>query len=544
MMAPEDTSRLRRWLGWCDRSAGLTALAALLLTVVLLPVPGTWPLLPVALALLFNRLVVAERPARLAWLFGLVHQLTLLHWLFLLVPAKSIPTRALVPVQALAAIGYVSVFYLLLGWVFGQVRRRWGATRALLLLPALWTAMEALRSLGELAFPWCLSGAGLLFSPLAGLARTCGELGLSAGLAFTGAVLAALALRLGPGLNGRLSRSQFGLLLGATVVVWAGLGLGSAWRPASPPAAADEPDDRRTAPLSVAVIQANVDLADKWVDAKLDSTRLPYGNLTRRAAGDGAELVVWAETAIPAYVRYDKALLGWTRALVRETGVYLFTGFPDADRSADGGLLKYNASGLFDRRGELVGRYAKSHLLPIGEAMPFTSVLPFLARIDVGQAEWTPGDPPRPLVMRTDAGDFSFACLICFESVFGGLARDAVRSGAQALAVITNDGWFGESAGPAQHTYLARLRAIECGVPVLRCANNGISFVCDDHGVLLGELGLGQRGLVQATITPGRRDTAYLRFGTRPLLVFLLFWTVLAIWRGGSTPAGLPGKEI
>ena len=94
-------------------------------------------------------------------------------------------------------------------------------------------------------------------------------------------------------------------------------------------------------------------------------------------------------------VRYDEDLLTWLRQTVRVAAAPLYTGFPDAERDPAGSLRKFNSSGLFAADGTLIDRYAKHHLLPIGEAMPFTRWLPFLARIDVGQAEWSPGPEPR-----------------------------------------------------------------------------------------------------------------------------------------------------
>ncbi len=276
-----------------------------------------------------------------------------------------------------------------------------------------------------------------------------------------------------------------------------------------------------------AAVQADVALAVKWVDAKIDSTKIPYAALTRQAADAGAEFVVWAETAVPAYLRYDKSLLDWARNLVRDTGVWLYTGFPDADRGPDGKVRTYNSSGLFSPAGRILDRYAKFHLLPIGESMPFTSVFPFLSNLDVGQAEWTPGDRPLPMTVTTDRGSFRFSGLICFESIFSHLARHSVRKGSQCLVVITNDGWFGKSAGPRQHTWLARMRAVECGVPVIRCANNGISFICTADGHILDRLDLGRRGVVHAKIKPGDGRTMYVAYGAWPLFGFLVIWSVL-----------------
>ena len=205
----------------------------------------------------------------------------------------------------------------------------------------------------------------------------------------------------------------------AAGAVWALLLVGALVTPAPPtvdPVPGATPGPLRTLALPVAAVQADVALADKWVDAKIDSTKQPYASLTRAAAATGAQFVVWAETGIPAYVRYDPALLDWTRQVVSEAGVHLYTGFPDAERSPDGVVTRYNSSGLFGTTGRLGARYPKHHLLPIGEAMPFSTVIPVLAKLDVGQAEWTPGPRPVPMVVGTADGDFPFCGLICFES--------------------------------------------------------------------------------------------------------------------------------
>jgi apolipoprotein N-acyltransferase len=498
----------------------LALFAGLVVTAGLPPVPWTGALVPLGLALLFGVLAGAAKPARTAWFFALAHQGSLLHWLFLLDPSKSIPTRALVPIQASAAILYVSLFYLLLGWVFGRVRRRIGSERALLLLPVLWTAMEALRAKGELAFSWCLAGSATIGTPLMGLARTSGEIGLGAGMALLAVAVVLLWRRRGSGPVGTPVLIT-GLILAAGW--WTVLAVGSF---------VVVPSDRSTgksASLAVAAIQADVALADKWVDAKIDSTLIPYGALTAAAAADGAEFVVWAETAVPDYLRHRKPLLDWARAVVTGAEVYLYTGFPDADRGLDGKVRTYNSSGLFAPDGSLIDRYAKYHLLPIGEAMPFTRYISALAKLDVGQAEWTPGSKPVPMTAAWPGREFHFSGLICFESIFSHLGRAAVRDGSQALVVITNDGWFGKSAGPLQHAAMARMRAVENGVPVIRCANNGVSFICDGRGRILDSLGLGRRGVVAADIVPGGGQTLYVRYGAWPVGGYLILGAAVVL---------------
>jgi apolipoprotein N-acyltransferase len=384
--------------------------------------------------------------------------------------------------------------------------------------------MEAARGRGEMAFSWCLAGSAVVGTPLMALARSAGELGVGTGFTTLAALGAAWSLR-------RDHPRLAAVAAAGCAAVWIFLVAGSLLAPGLPGAPADE----RTGPLRVAAIQADVALADKWQDAKIDSTKVPYAALTREAAAAGAEFIVWAETAVPAYLRLDPDLMAWMRGVVRDAGAHVYTGFPDADRGPDGEVRRFNSSGLFDPRGVLRDTYAKHHLLPIGEAMPFTRYLPFLAGLDVGQAEWVPGQRPQAMTVARLGGEFRFSGLICFESVFSWLARESVLAGSRCLVVITNDGWFGESAGPRQHAALARLRAAECRVPVVRSANNGISFICDDRGRLVEELGLGRRGYVMADVVPGTGRTLFVRHGSTPLFGLLLAWTLLVLF----APEGL-----
>ena len=544
-----------------DLETSQALLAGVMMTTGLPPYRWTGPLVVVALAMLFGGLVTARRPVRTAWLFGLAHQTTLLYWLFFLDPAKSIPTRALVPLQAILAILYVSLFYLLFGWLFQLARRRLGAARSLALAPVSWTAMEALRGVGELAFPWCLSGSAWLGWPVERLAATSGEIGLSAATAFSAAAVVILLWAVRGNARFELGAGQVGaatigvapagaarLLPVAAVALWLGLIAGTMFYTGMPIGGAGvpgvDPSDSQDAsdagartPLprrawQVAVVQADVALEDKWDKTRIDSTIQPYTRLTEQAAAAGAELVVWAETAVPAYLRFDHDLLSWVRDLAADNGVALFVGFPDAERASDGGVARFNASGLFSSRGYLIDRYAKHHLLPIGERMPFSRYLPFLADLDVGQAEWQAGEAPGPLLVTAGDDTTTFAALICFEAIFADLARQAVGRGSRLLVNITNDGWFGETAGPRQHAELARLRGLECGVPVVRCANNGISFVTDEMGRVMAYAGLGERCLISASIVPAERATLFVHLGAWPLAGLLAVWCILTLVSG------------
>ena len=210
----------------------------------------------------------------MGWIFGLVHQATLLHWLYLLGPEAAISSRGLVPLAATGAILYASLYYLLLGWSFGFIRGRLGSGAALALVPVLWTAMEAWRGAGELGFPWCLSGAAFIGTPVLPLAAAVGELGLGAASAFSAAALAGLWRRRG---DERLAALG---LCSCVIAAWVLINLGAGWR-AEPATGGINGGEQ---PVRIASVQANVALADKWREGKRDSSIAPYTELTRSAA--------------------------------------------------------------------------------------------------------------------------------------------------------------------------------------------------------------------------------------------------------------------
>jgi apolipoprotein N-acyltransferase len=117
--------------------------------------------------------------------------------------------------------------------------------------------------------------------------------------------------------------------------------------------------------------------------------------------------------------------------------------------------------------------------------------------------------------------------LICYEIIFPDDVTDpATRPG--WLLNITNDAWFGSSAGPYQHFHQAQVRAVEQGLPVVRAANTGISAVIDPWGRVLAEIGLGEKGLIDAGLPKVGPRTLFVRFGTS--LEILVLCLALGGW--------------
>jgi apolipoprotein N-acyltransferase len=516
--------------------ARLEALAAicagLMATMAMPPFHDTGLLIIPALAILFSLVIGSTHPVRVAFIFGVAHQVSLIYWLFLLIPDASLAYRWLIPAYGAVTMLYVASYYLLWGVAVKQIRKRAGTCTTLMLMPVLWVGMEFARSSGELGFPWCLTGVASLGTPFYPLASVMGEAGLGAAAAMIATCLVLLKYMFAEGTN----RRQW-LYPGMTVLLLTSfcfLLLILCEGPGDAPRAVESGTvPERSAPVRIGVVQANVDLGDKWKKGRGDSTRIPYTKLTDEVAGAGAELVVWAETAVPAYLLYRNEWLSWVKAVADSNDIFLYTGFPDAVLGEDNDHQRFNGSGVFGPNGLLRGRYRKHHLLPFGERMPFQAVFPWLGRMDMGQAEWMPGARPAPILVDPDGGRFQIAGLICYESIFSRIPAGAVAAGADFLVNITNDGWFGITAGPIQHAEMARMRAAEYGVPVVRCANNGVSFITDDRGRLISALELGEQGVIVADVPPGNAGTFYAEHGRRSLLIILLLWAALSFVVGG-----------
>jgi apolipoprotein N-acyltransferase len=130
--------------------------------------------------------------------------------------------------------------------------------------------------------------------------------------------------------------------------------------------------------------------------------------------------------------------------------------------------------------------------------------------------------------------------LICYEAIFPQDLRRTERP--VAIVHLTNDAWFGAGAGPRQHLALARLRAAESGLPVLRAANTGISAAIDARGAVTAMLALGAEGHLDAPLPAALPATPYLATGDWPALLITLLglFAVAARRRGKGLDATPP----
>jgi apolipoprotein N-acyltransferase len=174
----------------------------------------------------------------------------------------------------------------------------------------------------------------------------------------------------------------------------------------------------------------------------------------------------------------------------------------------------YNSIYGIDHDGSILSVYDKVHLVPFGEYLPLQDLLERLGLMALTKVRggFIPGGRLR--AQNVPRGP-SFLPLICYEVIFPGEVAPAGERAGWMLN-LTNDGWFGASAGPYQHFQQARLRAIEEGLPLVRAANTGISAVVDPLGRVIASLPLGSEGVLDAGLPRPLPPTLYARLGDGP----------------------------
>jgi apolipoprotein N-acyltransferase len=264
--------------------------------------------------------------------------------------------------------------------------------------------------------------------------------------------------------------------------------------------------------VQLRLLQPNIAQSLKWQDDQLRQNFQRHLALAREPAADGTPaptVVIWPETAVP-FLLADEPEVRKVIAWATPPGGLTLTGA----LRREGGHI-FNSLLALDAAGEVVAAYDKAHLVPFGEYMPLSGLLNLRRLTDGGDGEgFGAGPGPRTLPLPGLPGA---SPLICYEVIFPGEVADPkARPG--WLLNITNDAWFGHTAGPHQHLAIAQTRAVEEGLPLARAANTGISAIVDPYGRIVAQLALGQGGTVDGPLPVALAATPYARWGDA------LFW--------------------
>lgn len=376
-------------------------------------------------------------------------------------------------------------------------------------LALAWTGAEWLRGHVLTGFPWNLVGytwglSDAMIQP----AAVVGAYGLS----FLTVVLAALPALAGYRLAARSTWFYPAVTVAATAALWL---LGTARLVLADPSPAVSGRLR--------VVQASVEQSAKWRPDERQRILDRYIELSQRGGLTGIDLIIWPETALPFPVASDPVLPSSVAGAVPRGGS-LVTGA--IRTSGEAGPSQYwNSLIAINELGRIVAAYDKAHLVPFGEYMPFRSFVPF-KKLTEGTVDFSSGSGPQSLDLP---GLPPFSPLICYEAIFPGDVTDG-SGRPKWLLNVSNDAWFGRSTGPYQHFAMARLRAVEEGVPLVRAANTGISGVIDAYGRVTARLELNETGVIDTSLPAAlARPTPFARVGNGNVAALILIGWLVAL---------------
>lgn len=316
------------------------------------------------------------------------------------------------------------------------------------------------------------------------------------------------------------TRVAWGLMITVTITVMAGMQSMPPVSAVAAPASAEQ--------TLVRIVQPNAVQSEKWLPEKARDFFDRSVALSKAAPEPGArmpDLIVWPETSIPLWLHEADVAIGIISRALPQTPV--IAGLQRADH-----LQFFNTAVVVDG-GYVTDLYDKAQLVPFGEYLPFGGLLSKLGIYGLAANE--AGGFSRGVGMRTlQVGELGRAqILICYEGIFPHLAG-ATKERPAFFVLITNDGWFGNWAGPRQHLVQAQFRSLEQGIPMLRSANTGISAVIDARGRVTAQLGMNQAGFIDAVVPAASKPTFYARTRDWPVIVVFMLWligTSMLVWR-------------
>jgi apolipoprotein N-acyltransferase len=388
-----------------------------------------------------------------------------------------------------------STFYGVFGLLLtGVARRSIGA--ALIVSPFLWVSAELARTYLVTGFPWNLLGYAVRPTGLQQVASVTAVYGLSFVAVSTSALLAWALLQ--PGRSAWVALAAWVLLLVA-----------GNWLLQPPP---PQPE-----PIVVLLVQPDIPLGEAAMDTWEPWTNpAPLEGLVEasvkavRASGATAAvppLLVWPETSAPFLYGRDPVFRGALQSMAKQAHAYVISG--TVTFAGQGNSQPQNAAVLLAPDGQLLLHYVKIHLVPFGEYVPWWAFPGKVGKITAQVGDFEPGKSVE--VARTPEGVIGI--FICYEAIFPQLVRKFADKGAGVLVNISDDGWYGNTAGPFQHFEMMRLRAIENGRFVLRGTNNGITAIIDPYGRIRKQIPRNQHGILTGHFRYLSKKTFYTEYG-------------------------------
>ena len=248
-----------------------------------------------------------------------------------------------------------------------------------------------------------------------------------------------------------------------------------------------QPENNADSTIRVAMIQGNFKPYFKPLTyEEYQFHHQTYKNLSEAAILQKPDLIIWPETPMPSSYQRDAAFPELVRYLSKKANAHLLfgTGMTDVNPQDPEHKKYYNSALISDPHGDIIARYDKIHTVPYGEYLPGRYLMSHELHEKLNKfRQMGPS-----LSHGTEFSVFPLAkqsrigINICFDDVFENISRGFARNNANILCTITNDSWFGETAGGAQHSAHSIFRAVENGLPFLRCGNTCETMLVSSKG--------------------------------------------------------------
>ncbi len=445
----------------------------------------------------FRRAMYLTFPAVLSW------NIVVTYWL----------TFATLPggIAAILANSVIMTIPLALGGLF--IRKNWNPFLTAFLVAGTWVSYEFLHFRWDLAWPWLIAGNSMANYPyLIQYVSITGVLGVSFWIVSVSTLITIL-------IRDRF-KARSSLRISAYSVAWCLI------FPIVSLAMYYTIDYEADSSIEVVVVQPNYD--SYLPNAGYPDVDTPLREIiaiTDSAVTTRTKYVFWPENALQAdvhgttsrypSVRLIEAARIWNTTLVTGATWYNYydkDGFiPPYSRYTSAGdpYNIFNAALAYYPNGH-IDTYEKANLVPIVERLPFYGFLSMIP--GVNWVRWM-GYGKGSKVVNFTSPQSSSPAMICYDSVFPDWVRRHVKEGADFIAVITNDGWWGDTSGHTQHFDFARIRAIETHRTVIRSANNGISGMILANGEVAVETEYWTQATLNLEVPLHSKITFYTRFG-------------------------------
>ncbi|NTS78405.1 apolipoprotein N-acyltransferase [Catenovulum sp. SM1970] len=458
---------------------------------------------------------------KLAFFFGLGWFFSGVNWVHISIDMFGGMPWLVSMLMVLLLAAYLALFPVLAVWLARYLGQH-NHTR-LLIIPFTWLLAEWLRSWVLTGFPWLSVGYSQLDGPLNALFPIVGEFGVN----FVLIALIAWSVYLLKHKHRFVFKSDhrakliaaglFGLVIVTVLSHFY------------------SPYKETNKQVALALVQGNIEQSNRWQPENMMPIVRKYMALSEPHYAD-ADIVIWPEAAIPIVEPYAQDILNQLDPIIAANQAALITGIIDYHQRTASYFNALVTLGLKQSADELGhyqyghdNRFAKHHLLPIGEFVPFQSLLRKIAPIfDLPHSSFKRGEYVQDNLI---AKGYSLLPAICFEIVFAEQIAANLKDETDFILTVSNDAWFGDSVGPHQHLQIARARALEFAKPVVRVTNTGITAIIDANGDIVEQLPQFEDGVLTQRLALPEGKSLYAQWQNKPMYYLMLLAFIAFVFR-------------